>query len=346
MDDAPAPDDVWVIHPQWRRWAAENLARGAEAGEVSRTLVAAGAAPEPVRELMAQLEGDVALEVARSLARRVAALETMLRLRLEHRRRPPAPRTVERRTLPSAEELVARYWVPGIPVVLTDVVTRWPAFGRWGLHDLRERFADVRVEACFGRTTVARPDAVWRALRRELTMGELVATIESSAPGNDVYMIARNAALLRPGLAALLDDIALPPAIFGPTRVPGRMGLWIGSAGTHSPMHHDGDDSALCQVVGRKRVRLAPPESLALLDLAEGVYSRWDPIDPEPIDAGPEPLLELVLAPGELLFIPAGWWHQVDALDFSMTVNVLEFAWPNDYAWYRPGRALRGGAGP
>jgi hypothetical protein len=343
MDDAATPDDVWVIHPQWRRWAAENLARGAATEEVVATLVEAGAAPEPARELVARLEDDVALAVARSLARRVAALETIVRLRLEHRQRAPAPSTVERRTLPSVEELVGRYWVPGVPVVLTDVVTGWPAFGRWGLHDLRERFGDAKVEVCMGRTAVERPDAQWRRLRHELTIAELVERIESGPPGNDVYMIARNNAFLRADLAALLDDIVLPPEIFGPALAPSRMGLWIGSAGTHSPMHHDGDNSALCQVVGRKRVRLAPPESLAMLDHAEGVYSRWDPLDPEPIDDGPERLLELVLAPGELLLIPAGWWHQVDALDFSMTVNVLEFAWPNDYAWFRPGRALRGG---
>ena len=56
----------------------------------------------------------------------------------------------------------------------------------------------------------------------------------------------------------------------------------------------------------------------------------------------PEPLVEVVLAPGEALFIPAGWWHQVDALDVSISVSILSLAWPNDFSWYKPGTALAG----
>lgn len=51
---------------------------------------------------------------------------------------------------------------------------------------------------------------------------------------------------------------------------------------------------------------------------------------------------ELVVEAGEALFLPAGWWHQVDALSPSISVTVLEFAWPNDYGWYKPGSWLRG----
>jgi hypothetical protein len=33
---------------------------------------------------------------------------------------------------------------------------------------------------------------------------------------------------------------------------------------------------------------------------------------------------------GEILFVPLGWWHQVKALDFSMTITYTNFVWPND----------------
>ena len=49
------------------------------------------------------------------------------------------------------------------------------------------------------------------------------------------------------------------------------------------------------------------------------------------------------MQPGEALFIPAGWWHQVDALDPSISVTILDFTFTNDYGWYRPGTALRSG---
>jgi len=39
---------------------------------------------------------------------------------------------------------------------------------------------------------------------------------------------------------------------------------------------------------------------------------------------------EILLEPGEILFVPVGWWHQVKALDFSVTLTFTNFRWPND----------------
>jgi hypothetical protein len=338
-------DGDWTVHPKWQAWVAENLARSADPAALERTLVDEGVPLEHARACVDDLGAGAAMEEARRLAQRVVALEQIVRLRRDHRGALAAgSTTIERGPLPAASEFLARHWVPGVPAIFTDLVRSWPAFGRWGPRDLVERFGDVVVEACVGRTSIADPDPLWDRLKRDVSIAELVGMLSSAGPANDVYVIAKNAALRRPGLRALLDDIRLPPEIFGHTMQPMRMGLWIGAAGTHTPLHHDGDNSMFCQVVGRKRFRIAPPESLALLDCARGVYSRWDPSDDE-TDA-PEALIELVLEPGDALFLPAGWWHQVDALDLGISVSILEFAWPNDYGWYRPGSALAGRVKP
>ena len=39
--------------------------------------------------------------------------------------------------------------------------------------------------------------------------------------------------------------------------------------------------------------------------------------------------LDILLEPGEALFIPIGWWHQVEALDFSVSMTYTNFLWPN-----------------
>jgi len=338
--------DPWMIHPRWQAWATENLARGAALDDVTSALVEDGAPPDRARALVTELDRSPAMHEARALQRRVAALEQLVRLRRDHRAlRPEGHTELARRPLPAVDEFLARYVVPGVPVVLTDLVTRWPALQRWTPAALTERMGDVLVEACVGRESATDPDPEWEPLRQELTLRTLLERITTTA-GNDTYVIAKNAALRRPGLQPLLDDLVLPPELFGGRPSPTRMGLWIGPAGTHTPLHHDGDDSMFCQVLGRKRIRLAPPESLALLERSRGVYSRWDPRSKAELDAGPEPLMEIVLAPGEALFIPAGWWHQVDALDPSISVSILDLAWPNDFGWYRPGSLLRGSWSP
>jgi ribosomal protein L16 Arg81 hydroxylase len=39
---------------------------------------------------------------------------------------------------------------------------------------------------------------------------------------------------------------------------------------------------------------------------------------------------ELILNPGDALFIPIGWWHQVTSLDFSVSATYTNFRWPNE----------------
>lgn len=336
-------DDDLVVHPQWQAWVAENLARGATHDEIAQALAESGTPETKTRALLEQLETGPTMPLARALWRRVTALELIVRLRHEHRSAQAAGHaTVERRPLPPAEEFVARHWVPGVPVVLTDLVTRWPALTRWTPAALDERIGDERIEACVGREDVVDPDPTWQPLRKEMSVRELLARITAPGRSNDTYVIAKNAALRRPELQTLLDDLVLPPEYFGPTMDPTRMGLWIGPAGTHTPLHHDTDNSMFCQVMGRKRFWLAPPESIALLDRSRGVYSHWKPDHDAPDPSDPAPMIELTLEPGEALFIPAGWWHRVDALDPSISVSILELAWPNDYGWYLPGSLLRG----
>lgn len=327
-------DDEGVVDPAWCRWIAENLAQGATLATLDDALISAG-----VPHAIARASVRAIASASADDARRIAALEQIVRLRGEQRRTRGV--VVDRIPLPSADEFRDRYWSTGLPVVVTDLVTRWPAFGRWGSRDFAARFGEEIIEACVGRHEHDDPDPEWRPLRREMTVAELVRRIEAPPPDNDVYVTTNNATLRRPAFAALLDEIAVPPEMFGPKLDPARMGLWFGPAGTHTTMHHDHANAILCQVLGRKRVRLAPPDSLAMLDGSRGVYNRRDPGDVIDEDLVAD-LIEIDLRAGEALFLPIGWWHQVDALETSISVSIRAFAWPNTYDWYRPGTALAG----
>lgn len=85
----------------------------------------------------------------------------------------------------------------------------------------------------------------------------------------------------------------------------------------------------LVQAVGRKRVWLVPPETGAVLEGLDGYYA-------EPDARELEGALEVVLEPGEALFVPVAFFHQVEALEPSMTLSLLSFPWENDFHWMKP----------
>ncbi len=118
--------------------------------------------------------------------------------------------------------------------------------------------------------------------------------------------------------------------------------FWIGPAGTFTPLHHDLTNNLLLQVQGRKEVLLAAPGETPRLYNDHHVYSRVRNLtEPGIVEKYPKldglKVHQVVMAPGDALFIPLGWWHQVLSLDFSVTITHTNFHWRNDFHVGHPG---------
>jgi len=93
------------------------------------------------------------------------------------------------------------------------------------------------------------------------------------------------------------------------------------------------------QVVGRKRWRFISPLETPKLYNHSGVFS---PIDIDRPDLARYPLfahakvLEVVVEPGETVFLPLGWWHQVTSLDVSLSFSFSNLAAPNQFEYDNP----------
>ena len=102
--------------------------------------------------------------------------------------------------------------------------------------------------------------------------------------------------------------------------------LRVASEGVQLWTHYDVMDNLLVQVTGKKRAVLYSPEDLPYLYL-EGDKSRVIDIDSADLELFPDFVHvtshECIMEPGDILFIPALWFHNMTSLEFSVAVNVF-----------------------
>jgi len=261
--------------------------------------------------------------------------------RRETARLGPAGGAITRRSRLSWDEFLDRYYATGIPVVLTDTFDTWPRLAEWSPESLSARAGDADVEVVTGRDGDPACDAHHAKLSRTMRFGDLCDRITVAGSTNDFYMIANNLATQRPAISALLEDVRAPHPLLDEWRDGECAFLWVGPAGTVTPLHHDTSNVLICQVFGRKRIRLYRRFEVALTDeLHDAVYSPIDAEHPDfeafPAYAAMDPI-EVDLSPGEALFVPIGCFHHVRALEPSINLTFTGFRAPNRFIWYFPG---------
>src|SRR3990167_1040759 len=162
---------------------------------------------------------------------------------------------------------------PNRPAKLTGIVDHWPALARWSLDHFARVAGDAVVEAQVERERDPDYELAKDNHRRLVRFGELIDWLRKDAASNDIYLTAYNSGTNAAALAILWDDIA-PIALLDDRR-PRDGFFWLGPRGTLTPRHHDLTNNLLVQVMGRKRVRLAPPWALARMKNGRHCFSDW-----------------------------------------------------------------------
>jgi|GEM_PF-1371631 len=231
------------------------------------------------------------------------------------------------------------------PVVISGAMEGWPALDRWSWDYLAAVAGDCTGEVIVSKNGLY-PDYITQPspmAKVEMRFAEFLRRAVPAAgeeplppilePGETYYLYGKS--YLLDAVPALRADLR-KPACLGAVAEPFQR-LWISAAGCVTPLHYDLSNGFLCQVRGAKQVWLFDPAHFDRLYPRGSQFpgldnferqSRVDIHHPDS-EAFPEfrraAALECHLRQGDTLFIPSNWWHEVETLEPSLSVQ-LAFA--------------------
>lgn len=217
------------------------------------------------------------------------------------------------------------------PLVMTDLAKEWPAYHKWDWNYFKEIVGDQKV-ALYNNV---KSDAYTPINTADdyKTFGEYVDMIQEGPAAWRIFLFN-----IFDHAPQLINDFTWPEHLMKGFVKKYPM-LFTGGKSSITHMHFDIDLSHIIhtQFAGRKRVLLfehgekgklyrKPFEVLSLADFSNYAEDNGNP------DYDKFPALkyaqgyEIILEPGDTLFMPAGYWHHMEYIDsgFAMSLRALQ----------------------
>jgi hypothetical protein len=198
------------------------------------------------------------------------------------------------------------------PWVERGAAAHWPAVRKWDLDRLARRVPAVPV------TLVVGDRELGETRFEEMSLPAYLRALDANDPALQGRYL-KEFDLLHT-VPELRNDLRAEELF--PRRAVTSSTTWIGPVGARTGLHHDLLDNTAVQLIGCKRFRLLPPGSVTQARGWAARYDKWarlSVLSAEEViartDARDAPeLLTVDLDPGDVLHVPAGWWHEVENL--------------------------------
>ncbi len=252
-----------------------------------------------------------------------------------------------------AKEFAERFERPELPVIVTGAIRQWPAIRRWSTEYLAQKLGTVEVQykvsATHQHPNFHAPTLKEAFARERATFADFLHMIAHDEQpsrklftGDEQFLLRRRdgATTVNPELAPLLGDVETPSLV--PIDRLYTVWSWFSGPGVRTWLHYDnnGCHNLNAQLTGRKRCALYPPSELARLHpFALGGENPAYNCSEVDVDAVQERFADFSeiepwqgeIQAGDLLFIPAWWFHTFLHLGkFNSNVNF----------WWKPEREL------
>lgn len=220
----------------------------------------------------------------------------------------------------STEDFHKRYFNPQTPVVIRGLTRKTEAGKKWSIDYFKDKMGDLMIDV-FDNTNKKTAASAYTKADLKMKFRDYLEII-SRDKHTDLRIFLFNLFKYNPKLR---EDFPCPEIFRGMLDQMGFM--FFGGKGTTVRIHYDIDMSNVLHTHfgGKKRVVLiAPDYSELLYRLPLNTYSLIDIDHP---DYQKFPALkyvkgyDVILEPGDSIFMPAGYWHYMTYLEGSFSVS-------------------------
>jgi len=233
---------------------------------------------------------------------------------------------IARRRRLTGEEFAREYVRRERPVVISGVTRDWPALQEWGPEYFGRKAPGLKIQIKeYGHGGVR--VSAW-------TMRDyadfLVRQREAGRSDDDVLPYCHDIPLFSL-IASLPEDVSPFPTEYLPRWYRDKwwryVQFFMGPSNSLTPLHFDTllTHNLFIQVTGRKRFTILAPEDAKYCAVRGW---RWFDVDPERPDFERHPQYrraspaEVIVDPGDILYLPPGTLHHVRSLETAISFNI------------------------
>ncbi len=198
------------------------------------------------------------------------------------------------------------YFSPLQPLIIEDFAKTWPALKKWTPDFFKDQHGSQQVKV-YDESFVEAGDH-YMSKAKSIPLREFINAVTTTS--QDLRMFLYN---IKSEIPVLIDDITFPSLVDGLSKK--FVFMFFGCKGAVTQMHFDIDMSHVFHtaIFGKKTITLFPFEQGK--NLYRYPFTCRSYVDVHQPDFARYPGLnnaqgyQLVLEPGETLYIPSGYWH-------------------------------------